>query len=167
MSDARDAFIGRLDSFVEYPGTVPLFDALSAPEGPDHAKGVATVLVHFPAHPLARDLREWLGAQGIEADEPGPLAVLAELGIEDVRAWYDRQKRERQALERALTEARTERADALLAANGYSFMCALLFFVAIFGWAAAFHLWDFTPEGPLPGPYDPKPRAATPAPPEP
>lgn len=159
-SDGRAALIARLDAFMEFPGTIPLFDALSAPDGPDLGAGVAAVVERFPNHPLAREVQAWLRVHGIEVTVPGPAAVLAELGIDDLRAWYDRRQRERVALERALSEALEGQAAASLSANAYSFMCVLLFFVALFGWAAAFDVWEFTPEGPLPSPYDPKPEVA-------
>lgn len=159
-NDGRATLIARLDAFMEFPGTIPLFDALSAPEGPEHAAGVAAVVERFPNHPLARELQDWLHVHGIEVAAPSPAAVLAELGIDDLRVWYDRRQRERVALERALSEALEGQAAASLSANAYSFMCVLLFFVALLGWAAAFNVWEFTPEGPLPSPYDPKPQVA-------
>lgn len=159
-NDGRATLIARLDAFMEFPGTIPLFDALSAPEGPEHAVGVAAVVERFPNHPLARELQDWLHVHGIEVAAPSAAAVLAELGIDDLRVWYDRRQRERVALERALSEALEGQAAASLSANAYSFMCVLLFFVALLGWTAAFDVWEFTPEGPLPGPHDPKPEVA-------
>ncbi len=151
----------RLDAFVEFPGTVPLFDALSDPSCT--AAQVGEVLARFPGHPLASDLGAWLADNGVVVAPPDPAAVLAALGIQDVQAWADRQKRERLALETALTEAKLERASALLSANAYSIVSVLLFFVAVLGWAAAFGAWDFQPEGKLPGPADDTPKAEVPA----
>lgn len=148
----RSALIARLDSFVEFPGTIVLFDVLSGPDAGDLPLRLGAVVARFPAHPLGPELREWLKANGASVPPPDPLAVLAELGIDDVRTWATQRKRERDELQRALEEAREGRMSASLAANGYSFVCVLLFLVALMGWGAAFHVWEFTPEPALPGP---------------
>ena len=160
----RGALVTRLERFVEFPGTLPLFDVLSLPEGPEMTALVAVVIGRFPTHPLAADVRRWLAANGVDAPPPDPLAVLAELGISDVRVWAERQKREVVTLQRALEDARESRMRAAVAANGYSLVSVLLLGVALLGWAAAFHLWSFSPEGPLPGPNSASPNAVPVAP---
>lgn len=151
----RSALLARLDSFIEFPGTIALFDVLSGPEASDLPSRLGVVVARYPAHPLGPDLREWLAANGATLPPVDPMAVLAELGIDNVRVWAGQRKREREELQRALEEAREGRMSATLAANGYSFVCVLLFLIALMGWGAAFGVWEFTPEPALPGPYDP------------
>ncbi len=155
----RDALVARLDAFIEFQGTIPIFDALSSPDGPEQLDAVAKAIGLHPTHPLARDVRQWLKDNGVAVYEPTTEDLLRELGIDDLRTWYERRARERQVLERSLADAQEERASALLSANAYSFMCVLLFFVALLGWGAAFGFWTFTPEAKVPGPHDPTPVA--------
>lgn len=162
--DRAAALIARLDAFLEFPGTIPLFDALSSPEGPGRLEALSRALGLHPTHPLAREVRDWLRENGVPVHEPSADELLVELGIDDLRAWVERRQRERQVLERSLKDAQEERAAALLSANAYSFMCVLLVFVALLGWGAAFGFWTFTPEAELPGPYDAKGRPVAPEP---
>jgi len=164
-SDDRAAgLVARLDAFLEFPGTIPIFDALTSPEGPEQVEAVSRALGLHPTHPLAREVREWLRTNGVDLREPTSDELLAELGIDDLRAWVERRQRERQVLERSLADAQEERASAPLSANAYSFMCVLLVFVSLLGWGAAFGFWTFTPEAKPIGPYDAKGKAVAPEP---
>ncbi len=156
----KSAIIDALERFVDHPGTLPLFDVLSERDSPDLPARVLAIYQRFPGHPLAVEVRRWIEASGVAIPAVDLGAVLGELGIDDVRAWAERQKKERTALERALEEAREGQVRASLAANGYSLVCVLLFCVALIGWAAAFHIWDFVPEVAVPGPGSSKPAPA-------
>lgn len=150
----------RLEAFTEARGTLELYDALCAPES-EQVAAVAAALAQFPHHPLAAEARAWLGERGQDVPPEDPAAVLRAHGIDDFGRWYARERTERQRLERALSDALTGQSEARRSAHAYALVCVMLAGAAVMGWMAAFGVWRFVPEPPLPGPHDPP--AAEPA----
>lgn len=143
----------RLEAFTEARGTIELYDALCLPEA-GQAGAVAEALAAFPNHPLADEVRGWLAARGVAVAQPDAADLLRAHGIDDFGRWYAREKAERLKLEAALADALAGQAAARLSANAYALVCVMLLGAGLLGWAAAFGVWHFVPEPPLPGPHD-------------
>lgn len=129
------------------PGTLPLFDALTA----DDAPAVAARLAEFPRHPLRAEFVEWLAARGLSVPPP-PTAteVCVERGIVDLIAHLDGLEKQVRVQGKGMetTLARAQRAESV--ANAYAAVLVVVAAIALLGWAAALdYLALFEPAPPV------------------
>lgn len=138
-----EALLASLDRLNRARGSAALFDALLE----ENVEKLAVELGRHPTHFLRPELLRWLAARGHRPDDlPSPTELLlAEL--EERLA--DQEKRLREL------SAQVEGLQAIglgskRVTEAYGAMIALFVGMAILGWASAFGLLPFTPEGPTP-----------------
>ena len=138
-----EALLSALDKVGRARGSAELFDALLE----ENVERVAVELGRFPTHLLRPELTQWLTVRGHRLqDMPSPTDLL----IADLEARLEFQERRIREL-----SARVESLGALglgsrRVTEAYGAMIALFIGMAVLGWAAAFGLLPFSPEGPTP-----------------
>lgn len=138
-----EALLASLDTLSRARGSAELFDALLE----ENVEKLAVELGRHPTHFLRPDLVRWLAARGHRPqDLPSPTdLLLAE--VEERLGAQEKRIRE--------LSAEVERLSAIglgskRVTEAYGAMIALFVGMAILGWASAFGLLPFTPEGPTP-----------------
>ncbi len=142
-SPDTQALLAALDQQRGARGTVELFDSLNE----ENPLKVGFALARAPLHTLRPELEAWMRQRGAEPPAPpGP----SELLLAELEARLVAQERLARALQRDVEALRGLGDGFGLSANAYAAVSVVLAGVAALGWAAAFGLLPFTPEGPTP-----------------